>query len=182
MTKETAIFSNPELPLRMQAISPKRNSERRNIEAILQHLRSQNQTIDTFIAQRANAQINDRSFEPYPSLGDLFYAVYEKLCRDGGNQREKMDTVTTEFNDVIRSIFHEYELLSQWDESSGTPRISLRKKGISEVPLEDLSLGEQEILSLVTNLYTSRGSVNENRIDVLLDADPVWRTFFRIVD
>src|SRR4028119_183763 len=142
----------------MQAISPKRNTERRNIESIIQFLRSQNQTIDTFINQRAGAQINDRNFEPYPALGDLFYALYEKLCRDGGNQKEKMESVTSEFNAVIKSIFQEYELVSQWSETSGTPRISLLKKGVNEVPLEDLSLGEQEILSLVTNLYTSKES------------------------
>lgn len=159
------VTSNPAQQLRMQAISPKRNTERRNIESIIQYLRSQNQTIDTFINQRAAAQINDRTFEPYPALGDLFYALYEKLCRDGGNQKEKMEIVTSEFNAVIKSIFQEYALISQWSEASGTPRISLLKKGVNEVPLEDLSLGEQEILSLVTNLYTSKESYDVYLID-----------------
>jgi hypothetical protein len=157
--------SDPTSQLRVQAISPKRNSERRNIENIIQYLRSQNITIDTFINQRAAAQINDRAFEPYPALGDLYYALYEKMCRDGGNQKEKMRVVTSEFNKVIMSIFPEYKLDSEWGDVSGTPRISLLKKSTNKVPLEDLSLGEQEILSLVTNLYTSKDFYDVYLID-----------------
>jgi predicted ATPase len=154
--------NDPRSGVKMQAISPKRNSERRNIEAILHFIRSQNQTISSVLQQR---EIQDRTFEPYPSLGDLFYLLYEKLCKDGGNQREKMESVTAEFNRVIRSVFQEYELVAQWSEESGTPRISLIKRGVTEVPLQDLSLGEQEILALVANLYTSRDSYDSFLID-----------------
>jgi len=159
------VLSNPAEEVRMQAISPKRNTERRSVESIVKFLHSQNQSIDTFISERAGAQINDRTFEPYPALGDLFYALYEKLCKDGGNQKEKMTIVTSDFNAVIKSIFQEYELRSLWNDTSGTPRISLLKKGINEVPLEDLSLGEQEILSLVANLYASKDSFDVCLID-----------------
>lgn len=155
----------PTLPLRTLAISPKRNAERRNIEAVIHFFRQNNRTLDTILNERAGAQINDQTFEAYPSAGELYYALYEKRCRDGGNQREKMAEVTSDFNYVIKSVFNEYALGSEWDEITGTPRISLMKRGTNAVPIEALSLGEQEILSLVLNLYTSKDSYEVFLID-----------------
>jgi AAA domain, putative AbiEii toxin, Type IV TA system len=162
---EQTTFSEPGVSVRVLAISPKRNAERRNIEAIIRFLRSNNRTIETFLAERAGAQINDQTFEPYPSLGDLFYALYEGRCKDGGSQREKMEQVTMEFNQVMKSIFNDYELVSEWDEASGTPRVIVVKKNVNRVPLEALSLGELEILSLVSYLYSSRDSYDVFLID-----------------
>lgn len=147
---------------RVQAISPKRNAIRR---AALQIYNEQRRN-DTKLEAVLNARnIDDGTFEAYPSLGDLFYVVYHDLCRDGGNQVERMNETVADFNGVIKRIFEHYELVAAWDENLGAPRISLLKHGITEVPLEGLSLGEQEILSLATYIHSSRNSFDIFLID-----------------
>ena len=140
-------------PLRVQAISPKRNAERRAFATIFQKFRQDNIKLASLTNER---QINDQTFDNYPSLGDLYYVVYDDLCKDGGDQQEKMRQTTNQFNTVIQTLFSGYRLVSEWDAAAGSPNIKLIKNGISEVPLEALSLGEQEMLSLVVNLYTSK--------------------------
>ena len=112
-------------------------------------------------------QINDGSFENYPSLGDLFYFLYEFRCRDGGSQIVHMESVTNDFNEVISDVFPEYNLKSEWNPNPGTPRLRLLKNRTNQVPLEALSLGEQEVLSLITNLYASK-----EKYDVFLIDEP----------
>lgn len=155
---------DPGQPCRIQAISPKRNAERKNFQTIFQQFRQQNMKLASLINER---NINDQSFDNYPSLGDLFYVVYDDRCKDGGNQKQKMQETTDEFNKVIQSLFVHYKLVSEWNNSEGRPTIELLKNGVNRVPLEGLSLGEQEMLSLVTNFYTSK-----DRYDVFLVDEP----------
>jgi predicted ATPase len=162
-----AIAADINMPLNIQAISPKRNSERRQAQAIIQMFRQQNRTLDTHLNERLNTQINDQVFENYPSIGDLYYLVFEHQCRDGGDRKEHMGTVTDEFNDVIHSIFECHSLVSVWNTEMGAPNITIRKSPNIEFPIESLSLGQQEILSLATNIYTSK-----DRFDVFLIDEP----------
>lgn len=155
---------NKHASCRRQAISPKRNAQRRAFAQIFEQSRRSNLKLDTLINER---NINDAQFEDYPSLGDLFYVVYEDLCKDGGIQIERMNQATADFNTVIKRIFPHYELLAQWNESTGAPDIQLLKRGSIRVPLEGLSLGEQEILSLAAYIYSSR-----ERYDVFLIDEP----------
>jgi len=153
------------VPLKICAISPKRNAERRKFEQIIQSFRQKNRTFKNVMNDWANAKINDQTFENYPALGDLYYVVYTDLCKDGGDQCKKMDQVTREFNAVIKRTFEDYDLSSEWNASTGAPDLKLTKKKRNVVPLDGLSLGEQEILSLILNLYTSRDSYDVYLID-----------------
>ena len=91
--------------------------------------------------------------------------VYNDLCRDGGDQIEKMNEATKDFNNVTRQIFEHYELRARWSTPLGAPEVSMLKHGATEVPLEGLSLGEQEILSLATYIQSSRDSYDVFLID-----------------
>jgi predicted ATPase len=151
-------------PIRIQAISPKRNSERRTVETIIQSIRTQNRKLGDFITER---QINDQGFDNYPSIGDLFYALYEDRCKDGGNQKVKMAEVVDDLNDVIRGVFDHYSLTAEWSETTGSPNLKVKKHHATTFPIESLSLGEQEVLSLITNLYASK-----DRYEVYLIDEP----------
>lgn len=157
----------PNVAVRIQSINPKRNSERRAAEQIWQQFRQQNRTLDVVLSERISAQINDSGFENYPSLGDLYYLVFEHRTKDGADRREHMKTVMEEFNTVIQSIFQHYALVAEWDENTGAPKIRIRKGSSVEFPIEGLSLGEQEILGLVTSIHAAR-----DRIDVYLIDEP----------
>jgi energy-coupling factor transporter ATP-binding protein EcfA2 len=167
LQSEAAVPAEPGEALRVQAISPKRNSERRAVNAIIQSVRQQNRTFDQMVTERLAAQLNDTGYAAYPSLGELHYLVFDERRRDGGDQHHHMEEVTKEFNHVIGSIFEHYELLADWDITTGAPNIRIRKHEDLEIPIEALSLGEQEILSLAANLYASR-----KRVDVFLIDEP----------
>lgn len=150
----------PGHPIRRQAVSPKRNAVRRAFAAITQDIRQQNKKLDALINER---QIDDGVFQDYPSLGELYYVVYTELCRDGGKQIDKMNEATVQFNNVIKHIFQNYELVSTWQD--GEPQIELVREPNIQIPIEGLSLGEQEVLSLATNLYSSRNNYDVFFID-----------------
>ena len=160
-----AVASEPGQPLRTQAISPKRNSERRTQEAMMQHFRQNNRTWETNLNERVSAPINMHGFDSYASVGELYFLIFEHRCKDGGDQRAHMTTVSSEFNEVIQTVFPQYYLSPLWDESLGAPRIKMSKNGNVEFPLESLSMGEQEVLSLILTVSTSRESFDVYLID-----------------
>lgn len=160
-----AVSSETGAPLRMQTFSPKRNSERRANEAILQFFRQNNKTWEANMNERVGAQINHSGFDNYPSLGDLYYLIFEHRCKDGADRRSHMSTVTEEFNEVIQAVFEQYRVRSVWDERLGAPRISMSKNLNVEFPIEGLSMGEQEVLSLILSVKTGRENVDVYLID-----------------
>jgi hypothetical protein len=151
--------------IRIMAISPKRNSQRRDLQSVIGEFRQQNKTFDTFVNERLNFQLNDAIFDNYPAFGDLFLSIYFQQCKDGGPQIDKMNAITEEFNSVIGKVFTDYELVSKWDDKAGAPSIFLNKYHHSQLPLSGLSCGEQEVLSLVLSLYTFRDSYQAFLID-----------------
>lgn len=151
--------------LRMQTFSPKRNSERRASEAILQFFRQHNRTWESSVNERISAQINTSGFDNYPSLGDLYYLLFEHRCKDGTDRKIHMEALTSEFNTNIESVFPHYRLRSHWDASLGAPRIGMCKHGCVEFPIEGLSMGEQEVLSLILSIHTGRDNVDVYLID-----------------
>jgi hypothetical protein len=133
----------------------------------LQQFRQQNRTLEIVLNERIAAQITDAGIENYPSLGDLYYLVFNDRIKDGGNLRQHMQVVVKEFNSVIQSVFQQYELVAEWDEVNGAPNIKIRKAPHAEFPIEGLSLGEQEVLALITSMYAAR-----NRVDVFVIDEP----------
>lgn len=150
---------------RIQAISPKRNSERRALEQAIQFMRQNNRNYDTYIGEAGGQQLNDRTFANYPSLVELFFYSYDRKCRDGSAPTLHMKNVETEFNEVVGSVFPEYEIAAEWNASQGRPMVQISKRGNIVVPIEELSLGEQEVLSLIANIYVSKDAYETFLID-----------------
>ena len=92
---------DPNSPCTRQAVSPKRNAQRRAFQQVFDQLRRNNTTLDGLINER---NINDGAFEDYPAIGDLFYVVYDDLCKDGGNLIAKMNEAAREFNAVMEEF------------------------------------------------------------------------------
>lgn len=154
-------------PLRVYAISPKRNSERKTVEAIFQQLRSGGGVPQAMNNDRMNAIIEDQTFRNYPSFGELFYKVYDEKNMAGNNQSDNMNSTAAEFNNILQKVFPDYSLVTNWDTTTGRPDVHILKKKMMKVPLEGLSLGEQEVLSIILNLY-----YNSTRYDVFLIDEP----------
>jgi predicted ATPase len=157
--------SNPTQQPRIQAISPKRNSQRQAFEQMLQVFRQNNRTLEAMQNERISGQINDTTFDNYPSLAECFYLIFDHRCRDGADRQNHMSQVTLEFNKVINSVFPHYSLVSTWNLQNGTPNIQMRKQNNIEFPIESLSLGEQEVLSLISNIDSTKDTVDVYLID-----------------
>lgn len=147
------------------AFSPKRNAERRNFDQIVQTYRQQNKGWLTLMNERIQRPVNDSTFDTYASVGDLYIAAYEEAKKDGADQRAHMRTVADEFNGVVRDVFPEYSLRAEWNDTLGSPKLALVKREGVETPMEGLSTGEQEVLSLVLHLHTARDSYDVCLID-----------------
>lgn len=151
---------------RVFAINPKRNSERRELNQIIQQMRRDNKSYVNFSTEAVNKHFNNGGFDNYSSFGELFLFYFDKLDRSGGDRIEAMDAVVTEFNSVIESVFAEYEISARWDQGQGLPFPTIKKRGM-EVPITGLSCGEAELFSLVLNLYSLR-----EQFDVFLIDEP----------
>lgn len=147
------------------AISPKRNSERKTVESAFNYLKQQNRKLANYLDEY-NRGLQDNTFETYAPFGELFAAYFDYKDASGGNRIETMMGVKDEFNLVMQKIFPGYEIMAYWDEAVGNPRIQIKKNGY-ELTLDKLSLGEQEMLSLLFNLYISR-----ERYEVILIDEP----------
>jgi predicted ATPase len=152
-------------PPQMQAISPKRNSQRLAFEQMMQVFKQNNRTLETLQSERINGQINNETFDNYASLAECFVLTFDHRCRDGGDRQNHMSQVTLDFNKVINSVFPHYSLVSTWNSQNGTPNIKMRKQNSIEFPIEALSLGEQEVLSLISNIDSAKDTVDVYLID-----------------
>jgi len=139
----------------VMAFSPKRNVERKNVEQLYNEIRQQNREFPKYIQDRLQKVMQDNTFDNYASFAEVFLVVYEERCKDGGEQISKMEEVNKELNKVLRKIFPNYELISNWNTDRGAPNIRLKKEGHT-ISMENLSLGEQEILALASNLYAAK--------------------------
>lgn len=151
---------------RVFAINPKRNSERHELNQIVQQMRRNNKSYSNFSEDAVNKHFNAGGFDNYSSFGELFMYYFDKLDRDGGERIASMKSVVSEFNSVIRSVFKEYEISANWDSNQGLPMPIIKKRGM-EVPITGLSCGEAELFSLALNLYTLR-----DQFDVFLIDEP----------
>lgn len=152
--------------IKVAAFSPKRNSQRITVENALTEFRQQNRRIENTINDFMAKQMQDTSFENYPPFGELFAGYFEQLDRAGGDRKKVVKKIEKEFNSVLTKLLGNYLLTTNWDPAQGSFSVIVRKNG-TDITLNDLSLGEQELMSLIFNLYMSR-----NDADIFLIDEP----------
>ncbi|WP_026752122.1 AAA family ATPase [Sediminibacterium sp. C3] len=153
--------------LKVFAISPKRNTERKNIDAIVQQLKS-SPMAGNFNNEMLHSLIEDQTFRNYPSFAELFYKYLEDKNNEGNKSgSENMIQIAEEYNQVIKKVFSNYTLETEWNKNKGRAEIIINKNNIVKLGPESLSLGEQEILSIIINLY-----YNKDKNDVFLIDEP----------
>lgn len=151
---------------RLFAINPKRNSQRRELNQIIQQMRRDNRSYVNLSTEAVDKHFDAGGYDNYSSFGELFLYYFDKLDRSGGDRRGSMQAVVSEFNSIIESVFKDYEISAKWDEQQGLPLPIVKKRGM-EVPITGLSCGEDELFSLVLNLYSLR-----DQFDIFLIDEP----------
>jgi len=139
------------------AFSPKRNADKINLNEFARKLKNQglnkkkiNETLNSNI-------LKDENFVSYPSFAELFMLNYESLADEGDGSISKKDAVEKvkeDFNSVLRKVFPNYEIIAKWEE--GEPNLKIQKNRITPFPVEGLSCGESEALSLIFNIYANK--------------------------
>lgn len=151
--------------IKVLAFSPKRNSERKTVESAFQEVIQQNKKFETYISNYLSKNLQDNTFESYSSFGELFAIYFELNDRKGKRTRRSVMTkIVKEFNPIIKKVFNDYQISASWDENVGVPIVKIIKNSV-DLSLGDLSCGEQEILSLIFNLYVSRQGCDVFLID-----------------
>lgn len=147
-----------------RAFSPKRNSQRLEFQQIINQFRQQNKTFKSFLKELIGGALDDTTFSNYPSFAECYYSYYDKKRSAGGAQKRYMKETTQEFNSIIEQVFPNFSIKSEWSEQNASPSIKLQKNNI-EIPLQSISNGEQEILSLILNIHIVRDSIELILID-----------------
>lgn len=151
------------------AFSPKRNAEKKGIEAIYQYMQQQNRSKKAVLAEALGKAVIDHEFTKYESLGDVFVLDFGERSRTGNETPQNvMKQVQDEYNEVIKSVFPEYKLVSSWNPEAGTngsPTVQLITKYGNPIDLSLMSCGESEVLALIFNVYFNRTNTDVYLID-----------------
>jgi len=147
------------------ALSPKRNAEKKAFQTSLQFMKQQNRLSETVLNEFASRTISDHTFEKYESFGDIYGYEFQDRCRTGGDQIEVMNKLTEEYDKVIKSVFPEYELITSWNDTVGSPDVKLSTKYGVPLDLSLMSCGETEVMALMFNVYFNKENTDVYIID-----------------
>ena len=159
--KNSVFFKNQQTD-RVVVFNPKRNAEKKKIELFAQALTQGGIDKNKVNQTLTSSKFNDASFLSYRSFGELFIISYEELNRKGNITLTDAIKKTKEaFNTILAKVFENYRITAEWND--GNPNIKIQKNNETLVPIEGLSCGESEVLSLIFNIY-----VNKDVQDVFL--------------
>lgn len=154
--------------MKIIALSPKRNAEKRAQQYLLSFIRTTN--LSNKIQESLNKQIRDETYDSYSSFAELFYLNFEKLrSRDFKLkfQQQTLDEFIKQINnEVIDLILPNYRLEVSWNTTTDSLDSKIYKESANDyVNLENLSTGEQELLSLAFNIYLMKDDINVFLVD-----------------
>lgn len=149
---------------RLTAFSPKRNATKQAVSQTIQAIRQQGIDINKLDQQLLQAQFQDTNFTSYRSFGEYFIVMVEDLVREGTQTYENaVEAIRLDFEKIVKRVFPEYSLKAQW--LNKNPHVALVKNGHQEIQINQLSCGENEVLSMIFNIYGSRDKFDYFLID-----------------
>jgi energy-coupling factor transporter ATP-binding protein EcfA2 len=155
------VTDNPDLQL--AAFSPKRNADKNVAAQVIATIRQQGIGLDFFDRELIDSSIQDTGFASYRSFSQYFIVSVEDLVRDGTTTyTDAVEKIKLEFDLILSRVFPGYSLNAVWENKSLSLSV---KKNNQIVPIHRLSCGENEVLSLVFNLYGSRKKLDCFLID-----------------
>lgn len=149
--------------------NPKRNSERKNIQQIYQAVERSGERKAAIINNFLNKMFNDNTYDPYYSYPEVIGRDFLERYKESGktlNGGQIVEQLKEEYGGLIKEIFPNYQLVN-WDFRDGGPFFQVEKMGKYIFESDQLSTGEQEILSLVFNIQFFKDS-----FDILLIDEP----------
>ncbi len=162
--KDKIVFHEDRVTNKVVAISPKRNANKQNADEIINSIRQQGIDLSQYNNQLVQKRLQDQSFTNYTSFGEHFIVLVEDLVKEGNHTYpQAVDHIKNDFETIMQMIFKGYQIHAIWENKR--PTISLTKGKTLKVNIDQLSCGENEILSLVFNIYSSRDNTDIYLID-----------------
>jgi len=154
--------------LKILALSPKRNAEKRAKDSLLSIIRTTDLPKKT--QEQINKQIRDDVYDSYPSFAELLHLKFNDLRSKEFNskpQKNILEEFTNEINkEILSKILPDYRLEISWIKEENSLEIKVYKESSADyLNLLDLSTGEQELLSLTFNIYLMKDVVDVYLID-----------------
>jgi len=147
--------------------SPKRNAQKLLFESFELPAGFTTQKKQQQIQEMLANQINADGFQTIRPIAEYLSNTAESLINTQGyNKSDAAKAVLDEYREIVKSIFPRYDLNFDWDNESTRYKASLRKNGF-DIPLNDISEGENALLSLSFAMNYSR-----NDVDVFLIDEP----------
>lgn len=156
-------------PDRTFLYNPKRNSERKAVLQVYEQIEREGRRKTTLAANKLSKAFDDNTFELYSSFPEIVASDFlERLKTSGGdlNPNQIIGSLKKEYGGLVKLVFPSYRIVD-WRYQDGAPYFRLRKFNKYVLETQQLSTGEQEILSLVFNTYFFKDSY-----DILLIDEP----------
>ena len=156
-------------PLRIVAFSPKRNATKRAFKDLVNESVSQNRRLATRMQEVINAGFQDTTYSEYPSFPEMFFHSFRQNDSAGNTTHiTALSKTVDEYNRIIKSVFEGIELRAEWNDVDGVPELLIKKEEIGyPIQINEVSTGEQEILSLIFNINAAA-----NDSDLILIDEP----------
>ena len=160
-------FHNEKPTDKIVVFNPLRNSEKKTKEQVAEKLKSQGMSRRQ-INEALNAfNIDDKNLpSPYPSFPELFVISYEELVNSKKvSKRVAVSRTKEAFNKILKQVFPDYEIEAEWIYKEQSLNLDLKKFNAVLVPIEAISRGENEMFSLMFNIYVTRDDQDIYLID-----------------
>lgn len=149
---------------RIVAFNPKRNAEKQNLDHFIQKLRRDGFDSKKLNQTLAKQAMTDLKFSAYPSFSELFIVRYETIVNEGSHTKpDAVKNTEKEFNEILKQVFPGYYLTASWENRTLLLKVGNTNK--PPIPIDGLSCGENEVFSLIFNIYANRDEHDVYLID-----------------
>lgn len=163
-SSENVKFFDTSKPKDIAAFCPKRNAEKRAIEQAHQIiLQDQNAKVSTLKAIK-NINIQDNNYQTIKSISEYLITQAEYINRKGESTLpQAYQQVQDSYQTILEKIF-DYKINFSWDSKSTKPVFTIRKLDY-ELSSQQLSSGENALISLIFAIFDAREEVQVYLID-----------------
>lgn len=157
-------FKHSERKKDIAAFSPKRNAEKRSIEQAYDIIRKDpNARVSTLNAVR-NINIQDNSYQTIKSITEYLASKAQDLVETNTPIVEAYENVEKEYQEILQKIFN-YEISFTWNTKTRKPNSFLVSKRGYNLGSQQLSSGENALISLFFAIFDAKDEVPVYLID-----------------
>ena len=154
--------------LRVAVYSPSRSIEIRKFKQSVQEIFSSQRKIKDDLKNAYNRKLEELSHQTYPPFSDIVLYHYHEarnVTPEGVDQITILKRTVREFNNILRRLYSEYQIVDLKLEEADVPDFVIKKFGFLKVTTDQLSVGETESISLAFQLYEARDEYDVFLID-----------------